>query len=53
MTIEKVIKLALQHADNGNVQGAIRILESSIRAAGSARAIRQFQAALFRIAGDS
>ena len=53
MTIAQTIAIADKHAANGNVQGAIRILESAARAAGSARAIRAYQDALFRIAANA
>lgn len=42
MTIAKTIAIAMQHARNGNASGAIRILESAERAAGSVKAIRAY-----------
>jgi hypothetical protein len=38
MTIAKTIKLAEDHARNGNVPGACRILDSAIRVAGTHKA---------------
>jgi hypothetical protein len=53
MTIARTIALAEQHAANGNVQGAIRILEGAARAAGSVRAINAYHAAIAKIAANA
>lgn len=49
MTIAKTIALANQHAANGNVPAACRILDLSIRASLSAKTAAQYAAAKQRI----
>lgn len=49
MTIAKTIALAEAHHRNGNTEGARRILESAIRAAGSERAAKAYRAAMAQI----
>lgn len=51
MTIAKTIALAKQHAANGNVSGAERILNGAIRASASDRAANAYRAALTEIVG--
>jgi hypothetical protein len=49
MTVAKTIAIANQHAKNGNVEGACRILESAKRAARSNRSQWAFEIAKARI----
>ena len=49
MTVAKTIKLAEQHAANGNIQAACRILDGHIRAALSARSQVTLSIAKMRI----
>ena len=45
MTIDRTITLAKQHAANGNLQGAIAIIDSAARASASKAAISKLRSA--------